>query len=96
MASLFASSRSDVITAPVRPGKLAVIVKEKGNLESAANKDVHCEVEGGTTIIMIKPILAYSEGSIWNPPGSGIQEWEPLIVVPRGLSTTSSPRRPAA
>jgi RND family efflux transporter MFP subunit len=54
MASLFASSRSDVITAQVRPGKLAVIVKEKGNLESAANKDVHCEVEGGTTIIMIK------------------------------------------
>ena len=39
----------------VRPGKLAVIVKEKGNLESAANKDVHCEVEGGTTIIRILP-----------------------------------------
>ena len=44
-----------MITAQVRPGKLAVIVKEKGNLESAANKDVHCEVEGGTTIIMILP-----------------------------------------
>jgi HlyD family secretion protein len=55
MASLFASSRSDVITAQVRPGKLAVIVKEKGNLESAANKDVFCEVEGGTTIIRILP-----------------------------------------
>ncbi len=49
-----------------------------------------------SAIIMIRPILAYSEGSIWNPPGSGIQEWEPLIVVPRGLSTTSSPKRPAA
>ncbi|WP_435010340.1 efflux RND transporter periplasmic adaptor subunit [Tundrisphaera lichenicola] len=55
MASLFASSRSDVITAVVRPGKLSVIVKEKGNLESAANKDVVCEVEGGTTIIRILP-----------------------------------------
>jgi HlyD family secretion protein len=55
MSSVFGASRSDVITTMVRLGKLAVIVKEKGNLESAANKDVHCEVEGGTTIIMIKP-----------------------------------------
>ena len=52
---LFAAQKTDVITAQVRPGKLSVIVKEKGNLESAANKDVQCEVEGGTTIIMIKP-----------------------------------------
>ncbi len=55
VGGLFASTKSDVITASVRPGKLSVIVKEKGNLESAANKDVLCEVEGGTTIIMIKP-----------------------------------------
>ncbi len=55
MASLFASSRTDVVTATIRSGKLSVIVKEKGNLESAANKDVHCEVEGGTTIIRILP-----------------------------------------
>jgi HlyD family secretion protein len=55
LGSLLASAKSDVITAVVRPGKLSVIVKEKGNLESAANKDVMCEVEGGTTIIMIKP-----------------------------------------
>ena len=54
VGGLFASTKSDVITAVVRPGKLSVIVKEKGNLESAANKDVMCEVEGGTTIIMIK------------------------------------------
>ncbi len=55
MSTLFASTKSDVITTVIRPGKLAVIVKEKGNLESSANKDVLCEVEGGTTIIMIKP-----------------------------------------
>ena len=44
-----------MIVAQVRPGKLSVIVKEKGNLESSANKDVLVEVEGGTTIISIKP-----------------------------------------
>jgi len=53
--SLFAASKADIITTEIRPSKLAVIVKEKGNLESAANKDVLCEVEGGTTIITIKP-----------------------------------------
>jgi HlyD family secretion protein len=55
VSGLFASTKSDVIIATVRPTKLSVIVKEKGNLESAANKDVLCGVEGGTTIISIKP-----------------------------------------
>ena len=55
VSGLFASTKSDVIIATVRPSKLSVIVKEKGNLESSFNKDVLCEVEGGTTIIMIKP-----------------------------------------
>ncbi len=32
-----------------------MIVKERGSLESAANKDSLCEVEGGTTIIKILP-----------------------------------------
>ncbi len=54
-SSLFASTKVDVITAPVKPGKLSVIVKERGTLESAANKDTLCEVEGGTTIIKILP-----------------------------------------
>ena len=53
--SLFAAAKTDMITALVRPGKLAVIVKERGSLESAANKDVLCDVEGGTTIIRILP-----------------------------------------
>ena len=48
-------NRNEVITALVRPGRLAVIVKERGSLESAANKDVLCDVEGGTTIIRILP-----------------------------------------
>ena len=55
LTGLFASTRSQVITVPVKPGKLSVIVKEKGSIESANSKDVNCEVEGGTTIISIKP-----------------------------------------
>ncbi|WP_435021571.1 efflux RND transporter periplasmic adaptor subunit [Tundrisphaera sp. TA3] len=55
LSGLFASTRREVITVPVKPGKLSVIVKEKGSIESANNKDVVVEVEGGTTIISIKP-----------------------------------------
>ena len=53
LASLIAAPKSEMITVAVHPGKLAVIVKERGSLESAANKDVTCDVEGGTTIIHI-------------------------------------------
>lgn len=55
LTGLFASTRAEVITVGIKPGKLSVVVKEKGSIESANNKDVHCEVEGGTTIISIKP-----------------------------------------
>ncbi len=55
LSNLFASTKSDVITALVKPGRLAVVVKERGAIESAANKDALCEVEGGTTIIRIMP-----------------------------------------
>jgi len=56
LRGLFASTQTDVLTAPpLRLGKLAVIVKERGNLESAANKEVYCAVEGGTSIIKILP-----------------------------------------
>jgi RND family efflux transporter MFP subunit len=55
LAGIFAAAKTEIITADIKPGKLAVIVKEKGNLESAANKDVLSEVEGTTTIISIKP-----------------------------------------
>lgn len=52
---LLGRSREEVLTAPVRRGTLAVVVKEKGALESAKNQDVINEVEGQTTIIMILP-----------------------------------------
>ena len=38
-----------------------------------------------TTMIAI---LAYSDGSIWKPPGSAIQDWAPLTVLPSGVSTS--------
>ena len=40
-------------TAPVRRGDLAVTVSEEGNLESAVNIDIKCEVTGGTAILSI-------------------------------------------
>ena len=55
VSGLFLTAKTDVISVLIKPANLSVIVKEKGNLESSNNKDVACEVEGGTTIIMIKP-----------------------------------------
>jgi len=48
-------SGTEIITTPVRRGPLPIIVKEKGALESSKNQDAFCNVEGSTTIIMIKP-----------------------------------------
>ena len=51
---LFAASTTEIVTSPpLRKGMLTVTVNEKGNLESAKNEDVLCEVEGSTTIISI-------------------------------------------
>ncbi len=40
--------------------------------------------------------LANSEGWIVKPAGSRIQAWAPLIVLPRGERTSTSPARLAA
>jgi HlyD family secretion protein len=53
--ALFAASGQDIVTYQVRKGTLEVTVNERGNLESAENKDVHNLVEGTTTIIFIEP-----------------------------------------
>jgi HlyD family secretion protein len=53
--ALFAASSQEIVTYPVRKSSLEVTVSEKGNLESAENKDVHNQVEGATTIIFILP-----------------------------------------
>jgi HlyD family secretion protein len=39
----------------VRPGRLTVSLVERGSLESSANQDIYCNVEGQTTIIKIVP-----------------------------------------
>ncbi|MDB5350058.1 MAG: macA 6 [Planctomycetota bacterium] len=54
-AGLFKPSVAEIIKYKAGRGKLAITVVERGNLESAANKDVLNEVEGNTTIIWIKP-----------------------------------------
>jgi HlyD family secretion protein len=50
-----ASTREILVSPPIKKGTLVVTINEKGNLESAKNEDVLCEVEGSTTIITIKP-----------------------------------------
>ena len=54
-AGLFKNSTSEVVRYKVTRLKLPVVVTERGNLESAENKDVLNQVEGQTTIISIKP-----------------------------------------
>jgi hypothetical protein len=43
-----ATNRTDILTAPVKKGKLAITVKERGMLESAENNDVTCRVKART------------------------------------------------
>jgi multidrug resistance efflux pump len=42
------TNRTDILTAPVKKGKLAITVKERGMLESAENNDVSCRVKART------------------------------------------------
>ncbi len=44
---------SSMLTARVQRGELVVTVVEDGNLESASNIDIKCEVAGGTSILWI-------------------------------------------
>ncbi|MDR3623327.1 MAG: efflux RND transporter periplasmic adaptor subunit [Paludisphaera borealis] len=39
----------------VKPGKLTVVIKERGSLEASRNNDVMSKIEGQTTIIMLLP-----------------------------------------
>jgi RND family efflux transporter MFP subunit len=53
--SMMGAPQIDVVSYKVNKGRLAITVKERGNLESSRNEDVMCEVEGSTTIIKILP-----------------------------------------
>lgn len=48
-----ADSRNDWLTEPVVKQRLVLTVSEDGNIESAKNVDVKCEVLGGSTILWI-------------------------------------------
>ena len=50
-----AGQNADRSVVPVKPGKLRVTVSERGIVEPSRPMDVLCQVQGGTTIIMIKP-----------------------------------------
>ncbi len=52
---MFFTPNTDIVTQVVRLGELKITVVEKGTLESRKNQDAFCSVEGGTSIIMIKP-----------------------------------------
>lgn len=43
----------ELLTSEVKRGKLLITVTEDGNLESASNVELKCEVAGGTTILWI-------------------------------------------
>lgn len=48
-----ADTRNDWLTQPVAKQRLVLTVSEDGNIESAKNVDVKCEVLGGSTILWI-------------------------------------------
>src|SRR5437763_174158 len=48
-----ASTSIGVLTERVHKADLVVSIAEDGNLESAHNKDIKCEVQGGSTILWL-------------------------------------------
>jgi HlyD family secretion protein len=55
LKSLLVGGKAEPITMVVHFGPLPITVVDKGNLESSANQDAYANVEGQTTIIMIRP-----------------------------------------
>ncbi len=55
LASLGGSDGPVVVTTPVGKTDLVITVTEDGTLESAANVELKCEVDGGSTILEIVP-----------------------------------------
>src|SRR5690606_39259909 len=46
-----ATTSRNILTEKVRRADLIVSITEDGNVESAANNDIRCEVKGGSTIL---------------------------------------------
>jgi len=51
--ALASPTDGSLLTYAVQKGELLVTITEDGNLESAANRDIKCEVAGGSTILWI-------------------------------------------
>lgn len=68
-----ASDTSDASTQRVSRGRLLVTVTEDGNLESASNVEVRCQVAGGGTIIWIMP------------DGSMVEEGQELVRLDQSV-----------
>jgi len=51
--AMASSADGSLLTYAVQKGELLVTITEDGNLESAANRDIKCEVAGGSTILWI-------------------------------------------
>lgn len=81
-------------THEVKKGNLVVTVTESGNLESAVNVDLKCEVEGGTTILEIATdgTQAKKGDVLITLDSSGIEEKidTQKITVEQSLSTKIS------
>ena len=50
-----AGPQQNVLSQPVKRGDLVITVLEDGNVESASNVDIKCEVAGGSVILSIVP-----------------------------------------
>ncbi len=55
ISAMSAGEERLVVTSPVAKSDLVITVTEDGTLESAANVELKCEVEGGSTILEIIP-----------------------------------------
>jgi multidrug resistance efflux pump len=70
------AGRSDIITAPVRKGKLAITVKERGMLESAENNDVVCRVKARTQNATVATTIKWVIDD-----GSHVKKNDPLVEL---------------
>lgn len=55
IGSLQTKNTSSLMTHKVAPGELLVTVTEDGNMESASNVEIKCQVAGGSSILWIVP-----------------------------------------
>ena len=70
------TNRTDILTAPVKKGKLAITVKERGMLESADNNDVTCRVKARTQNATVATTIKWVIDD-----GSHVKKGDPLVEL---------------